>query len=74
MKSVALGFEHISKSYGDIPVIKDLSLAIMNNVTTAIVGTNDSDFRYWPNPRNYCLVSLFSVAYIEKYNHCADDD
>ena len=42
MKSVALGFAHISKSYGDIQVLKDLSLAIQDKVTTAIVGESGS--------------------------------
>ncbi|MFT7689082.1 MAG: osmoprotectant transport system ATP-binding protein [Candidatus Azotimanducaceae bacterium] len=42
MKSVALGFDHISKSYSNIPVIRDLSLAIKDKVTTAIVGESGS--------------------------------
>jgi len=42
MQAVALGFDHVTKYYGDVLVIDDLSLAIKDKVTTAIVGESGS--------------------------------
>lgn len=42
MQVVALGFDHITKYYGDVLVIDDLSLSIKDKVTTAIVGESGS--------------------------------
>ena len=42
MQAVALGFDHVTKFYGDTLVINDLSLAIKDKVTTAIVGESGS--------------------------------
>jgi len=42
MQAVALGFDHVTKYYGDIRVIDDLSLGIKDKVTTAIVGESGS--------------------------------
>ena len=42
MSGHIIEFEHISKSYNDKPVIRDVSLSLPVNITTAIVGESGS--------------------------------
>ena len=42
MSGYSIEFEHIIKSYGGAPVIRDVSLALPVNATTAIVGESGS--------------------------------
>ena len=42
MSGHSIEFEHIIKSYGGKPVIRDVSLALPVNTTTAIVGESGS--------------------------------